>query len=88
MNITEIFGSFGTFVAIVAVLLPLAWKFSSQMQKLSDSIGTLFKRQDSMERELKIIDDRTRKTDIHIAEINLGIKHIEKLLQDHIKRTE
>lgn len=88
MNITNLFSDFGTFLAILAVLLPLAWKFSGQMQKLSDSIGTLFKRQDNMEKELKIIDDRTRKTDIHIAEINLGIKHIERLLQNHIDKTE
>jgi hypothetical protein len=88
MNVAELFGSFGTFLAILVVLLPLAWKFSGQMQRLSDSIGTLFKRQDCMERELKIIDDRTRKTDIHIAEIHLSIKHIEQLLQQHIDRTE
>lgn len=84
MNSEDIFFNIGTVIAIILVLLPISWKFSSQLQRLSDNIQTLFKMQNKTESEIKVIDDRTRKTDIHIAEINLSMKHIEKLMEQHI----
>lgn len=84
MNSEDIFFNIGTVIAIILVLLPISWKFSSQLQRLSDNIQTLFKMQNKTESEIKVIDDRTRKTDIHIAEINLSMKHIEKLIEQHI----
>ncbi len=84
MNSEDIFFNIGTVIAIILVLLPISWKFSSQLQRLSDNIQTLFKMQNKTEGEIKVIDDRTRKTDIHIAEINLSMKHIEKLIEQHI----
>ncbi len=84
MNSEDIFFDIGTVIAIILVLLPISWKFSSQLQRLSDNIQTLFKMQNKTEGEMKVIDDRTRKTDIHIAEINLSMKHIEKLVEQHI----